>query len=124
MAANRTGRRTVWPALASRPAGNLPHHVDNGASKCGVFNAHERLGESESSGGSEEVGNIVWRTHLLATRFTRWSPWVFKEKRNRYLKGARDLLQSTGADAVRALFVLLHLLERHAECVRQLGLAH
>jgi hypothetical protein len=72
------------------PVRNFPHHVDNGASKCGVFNAHERLGEGEPGGGCEEVGNIVWRTHFLRARCTRWSPWVFKEKRNRYPR-AREI---------------------------------
>jgi hypothetical protein len=35
-----------------------------------------------------------------------------------------DMLQAACADAVRALFIFLHLLERQAECIAQIRLGH
>src|SRR5439155_11579848 len=48
----------------------------------------------------------------------------FEEERHRHLQDVRDVLQTARADAVSALLVLLHLLERKAKCVPELLLAH
>ena len=49
---------------------------------------------------------------------------AFEEERHRHLQDVRDLLQPARADAVRALLVLLHLLEGEAERVAELFLTH
>src|SRR5258705_5540697 len=49
---------------------------------------------------------------------------AFKEKRHWNLKDLRNLLQPARADAVRALLVFLHLLEREIERVPELLLTH
>src|SRR2546425_12089188 len=47
-----------------------------------------------------------------------------EEERHRHLQDVRDVLQAARADAVSALLVLLHLLERKAKRVPELLLAH
>src|ERR1041385_7369406 len=48
----------------------------------------------------------------------------FQEKGDRDLKNVRNLLQPTGTDPVRALFVFLNLLKSQAERIAELLLAH
>jgi hypothetical protein len=47
-----------------------------------------------------------------------------EEKRYRNLQDAGDVLQAPRADPIRAFFLFLHLLERQAECIAKLLLAH
>src|SRR5438046_3819994 len=49
---------------------------------------------------------------------------TLEEECNGNLQDVRDVLQSTRADAVGALLVLLHLLERQAERIAEVCLAH
>jgi hypothetical protein len=49
---------------------------------------------------------------------------ILIEEGDRYRQGPRDFQEPPGADAVFALLVFLNLLERDAEDVRQLLLAH
>ena len=49
---------------------------------------------------------------------------AFEEKRNRHLKDLGEVLKAAGADAVGTLLVFLKLLERQAEGIRDIGLAH
>ena len=47
-----------------------------------------------------------------------------EEERDRHVERLADAHQPSGADAIDALLVFLHLLERHAEQVAELGLRH
>ena len=49
---------------------------------------------------------------------------AFEEERHRHAQRLGNLLQAAGADPVRALLVLLDLLERDAEGVPETFLAH
>jgi len=48
----------------------------------------------------------------------------FEQELHRHLQNCRNALQAAGADAVRAFFIFLHLLERHAERVAEIRLGH
>src|SRR5262249_3272873 len=47
---------------------------------------------------------------------------AFEEGVDRDVENARDLRETTCADAVRSLLIFLHLLERHADALAELGL--
>jgi hypothetical protein len=91
----------------------------------GLLYAHEGLAQDKPVARGEEVGHIGWRGCLAGPLgLPRLMRRALKEKRHRDLQDVRDVLQSTRADAIGALLVFLHLLEREAKRVAELPLAH
>src|SRR5262245_64439613 len=106
-------------------AGDLFNEIDDPATELGLLDPRERLSERQALGGREEVRHVGGRWcffHTIHAGVQRGG--AFEEECNRDLQNMGNLLQSAGADPVRALLVFLDLLERQAERIPQLFLAH
>src|SRR4029079_3684989 len=123
----RPARKMSGDSASALAAGNLLDQVDDAPPELGIVDAHERLGERQAVGGREKIGHIGGRGRLaeaFRSRHTGNARRPVKEERHRHLKDVRNLLQPARADAICALFVLLHLLKGQAKSITELLLAH
>ena len=104
-------------------AGDLLDKIDDGTPKPCVLNVHEGFGEMKPIGGGQKIGYVLWRRSVgLCMVLSAHVRSPFKEELDRHLKNIRNMLQAACADAVRALFVFLNLLERQAERIAKVRL--
>jgi hypothetical protein len=106
-------------------AGNLLNEIDDAAPKLGLVDPHESLCQQEPFGGGEEIRHVGRRGCFLhSVSRTVQVGRALEEERYWNLQNVGDLLQPARSDAVSALLVFLHLLEREAERIAQFSLAH
>ena len=81
--------------------------------------------QQEPFGGGEEIRHLGRRGCFLhSVSRTVHVGRALEEERYWSLQNVGDLLQPARSDAVSALLVFLHLLEREAERIAQFSLAH
>src|SRR3974390_3465277 len=115
--------RDARSALAS--GGDLLHEIDDAAPKLWFVDARESLRERKPFRRGEEIRNISGRGRVLRrTARPRQVGRPLEEELDRNLQDLRNLLQAAGTDAVGALLIFLDLLERKAEGIAELLLAH
>jgi hypothetical protein len=106
-------------------AGDLLDKIDDGSSKFGVPNLHERFGEPESVRRGKIVRYILWRRCVdvcfMSSALMRRS---IEEKNYRNLQYLRNMLQAACANTVSAFFIFLHLLERQSKGISDIRLGH
>src|SRR4029077_20561433 len=120
-------RRSGNGASALAAACDLLDEVDDAPPQLGIVDTHECLGERQAVGCSEKIGHVSGcrrLAHALRPRHAGNNRRAIEEERHRYLENVRNLLQPAGANAVGALFVLLHLLKSQAKSIAELLLAH
>ena len=109
-------RSSRGQALAGKCSGpirfgarHLLDEIDDAAAQLGARNAHEGFHQRQAVTRRKEVGDRGRRRRFTQSgQLARRRRRAFKEER-RHLEDQCDLLQAACADAVRALFVFLHL---------------
>jgi hypothetical protein len=99
---------------------------NNGTTQLRIMNARESFDQRKAVRCGEEVAHVAWGFRFRLRQFgqTRCARCAFEEERNGHLKDLAQPLQSARADAVGALLVFLHLLDRQTERDTDFGLAH
>lgn len=108
-------------------AGNLLDKIDDAPPQLRVTDAHEGLGQGQTVGSGEKIGDISGRgrlTQAVNSRSGAETRRAFEKELNGYLEDMRDLLQSARSDAVGSFLILLNLLKRQAERIAELFLTH
>ena len=100
---------------------NLADKQHDASQELGVLNRHECLDECKTVRRGEEGGHIGWRGCLSDFSWLSWR--TSKKEVYGDLEKLCDVLQSARAYSVRALLILLNLLERDTERVTQRLLA-
>ena len=108
--------------------GEAAHQVDDGAPRLGVGDAHEGLVELQAVAAAQELDDGVLGRLLGKPvghgRLRLAGGSLLVEELYRHAQHLREIEQPAGADAVDALLVLLDLLEREAQLLAELFLAH
>jgi hypothetical protein len=116
----------VWPAnMLCWFGDDLLDQRNDGAPNLGVFDSRVRPYQRDPIGRREKSTYITRyrRPTFRAFRQMKLARRPLKEKRHRYPKDVRQLMKTAGADAVGALLVLLDLLKRQPQTIRQLHLS-
>src|SRR4051812_24351703 len=121
----RAGGASTVPALVAVAAGDLLDEIHDAPAQLGIFDLHERLGQRQAVGRRQKLGHVSRRGRVLgAAGAARRVGSAVEQEPDRNLQYIGNLLEPAGADPIGALFVFLHLLEREAESVAELFLAH
>src|SRR5690606_21462343 len=122
LSADATPRRSGFRVFA----GHALHEINDPAPKLRILDLHERPVELQTFRARQEIHDVAGLPRLVHAGLPvrRTSGGVLEEERHRDLQDAGNMLQTAGADAVRALLVLLDLLECDSQMLPKLFLAH
>ena len=114
--ATTAGQAALERRLFVLDLGQVADEIDDGAAEFCRADFHETGDQCQPVGSSQEFRDMGERRRIRDVRFrARDAGSAFKEKLHRHLKDCRNMLKAACADAVRTLFIFLHLLERYAK---------
>ena len=104
---------------------NVHDKISDAVPEFHVFYAREGFGSGKAVGRGEKVGNVFRRRRVvLSSGEAGHMRRALEKERHGHLQNVREVMQAARTDAIGALLVFLHLLERQPERLAKVLLAH